>query len=279
MKDYYETLGVPENAGEEDIKKAYRKLAFKYHPDKNPGHEKEVEAKFKDINEAYAVLSDAAKRQEYDFARKNLAAAHGSNETYGGYGGFRYSPQDIFSSLFSNPASFAEMSRMFEGAGLRFDEDFLKQMFGGNAAVRVFTFGGSRGSIFRESIYPNRAGADDNIAQGEAVVPTRKPGFMERLGSRITRKLGGFLMRRLFGVDTLAMQKEELDRETVLELTAAEAVKGGEKVISIEHGGKTKRLRVRIPAGTTENTRIRLRGMGQKSGDIQGDLYLIIHVT
>lgn len=75
-----------------------------------------------------------------------------------------------------------------------------------------------------------------------------------------------------------AMQKEELDRETALELTAAEAVKGGEKVISIERDGKTKRLRVRIPAGTTENTRIRLRGMGQKSGDIQGDRYLIIRI-
>ena len=81
-KDYYEILGVAKGASEDDIKKAYRKLAKKYHPDKNPGN-KEAEEKFKLISEAYAVLSDKSKRQEYD--------------TYG-MGGFqqRYSEEDIF---------------------------------------------------------------------------------------------------------------------------------------------------------------------------------------
>ncbi len=279
MKNYYETLGIPENAGEEEIKKAYRKLAFKYHPDKNPGNEKEAEEKFKDINEAYAVLSDLAKRHEYYFARQNLAgAAFGSNRAYGGYGGFRYSPDDIFSSLFSNPAHFAEMSRMFGDAGLRFDEDFLKQMFGSNVTVRVFTFPGGQGTIFRQGVYPNRVHPSDNAESGALDVPARKPGFLERLGSRVTRKIGGFLMQRLFGVDIEAMQKEGLDQKRALELTSAEAAKGGEKIISIEHDGKTKKLRVKIPAGTTENTRIRLKGMGQKSGDMSGDLYLKVKI-
>jgi len=81
-KDYYETLGVAKGATEEEIKKAYRKLALKYHPDRNPGN-KESEEKFKIINEAYAVLSDQEKRKQYD--------------TYG-MGGFqqRYSEEDIF---------------------------------------------------------------------------------------------------------------------------------------------------------------------------------------
>ena len=96
MKDYYNTLGIPENAGEEEIKKAFRKLAFQYHPDKNIGHEKEAEEKFKDINEAYVVLSDKAKRQQYDAARQGGMAGAAYNST----SGFQYSQQDIFRDAF-----------------------------------------------------------------------------------------------------------------------------------------------------------------------------------
>ena len=81
-KDYYEILGVQKTASEDDMKKAYRKLALKYHPDRNPGN-KQAEEQFKEINEAYAVLSDKDKRKEYD--------------TYG-MGGFqqKYTQEDIY---------------------------------------------------------------------------------------------------------------------------------------------------------------------------------------
>ena len=83
-KDYYEVLGVSKNASDDEIKKAYRKLAVKYHPDKNPG-DKEAEAKFKEINEAHDVLSDKQKRARYDqFGHAGVGGASGN--PFGGAG-------------------------------------------------------------------------------------------------------------------------------------------------------------------------------------------------
>ena len=102
-RDYYEVLGVSKEASEDEIKKAYRSLAKKYHPDMNPG-DKEAEVKFKEANEAYAVLSDAEKRQKYD--RYGHAAfdpaAGGGGSGFGGFGGFGadFDFGDIFSSFF-----------------------------------------------------------------------------------------------------------------------------------------------------------------------------------
>src|SRR3954465_5379520 len=89
-RDYYEILGVDRNASEDDIKKAYRKLAIKYHPDKNPDN-KQAEEKFKEAAEAYEVLSDSSKRQRYD------QFGHGGVGGKGGYGGGGMNMDDIFS--------------------------------------------------------------------------------------------------------------------------------------------------------------------------------------
>ena len=98
MKDYYQILGVPDSASQEDIKGAFRKLAFEFHPDTNPGNEKQAEEKFKEINEAYGVLGDRNKRQQYDFARKGQVAGVGYDTA------FQYSQQDIFRDTFANQA-------------------------------------------------------------------------------------------------------------------------------------------------------------------------------
>ncbi len=264
MKDYYQILGVPENAAEEEIKKAFRRLAFRYHPDKNPGDEKQAEEKFKDINEAYGVLGDREKRQQYDAVRKSPFAGAG----YNAGSGFQYSPQDIFSGIFSNPAVFAEMRRMFGEAGLRFDDDFLSRTFfsRGGISFQVFTFPGAQGERF------------DYHPYSEVTTPIRKPGFWERLLFRMAIGFTRFVLRQLFGLAYKPIEEKGLDEQIELELSPSEAKNGCEKVVSVKRGNKTKKLKVKVPAGTAENTRIRLKGMGESSGNNQGDLYLHIRI-
>ena len=143
QKDYYKALGVSESASAEEIKKVYRKLAVKYHPDKNPGSGKQAaEAKFKEISEAYFVLSDAKRRAQYDQMRKfgggqasNFAGAQGFNfedllrqYSSGGRargGGGRYSAfSDIFGDLFSGGGGGSPFRVYSSGSPRRgFDED------------------------------------------------------------------------------------------------------------------------------------------------------------
>ena len=142
-KDYYSILGVAENASDAEIKKAYRKLAMQYHPDRNPGKEKSANEKFKEINEAYGVLGDPQKRKQYD-----------QFGTVGNIG-------DVFSSPFTT-TTFQEMMKDFGGAGLRVD--FLDDIFGdfmkGRGSSFSFrSFGGRPG----RAKYEARPGQEINL--------------------------------------------------------------------------------------------------------------------
>jgi len=274
MKDYYRTLGLSEDAGDEDIRKAFRKLAFQYHPDKNIGHEKEAEQKFKDINEAYCVLSDKAKRRQYDMVRKGQFAGVGSGFNSPDQG-FGYSQEDIFRDTFTNQATMEELNRMFAQAGLRFDPEFLNRTFFGanNVVFRVYTFGGSG-----PRVYTNTGNGNVQRRQSEVAPASYKPGLFERWAARTTMKLSIFVMKRLFGIKYEEPQTN-LDLLQDLKVSASEAKTGGEKQFSYKIGRKRKKLMVKIPPGIQSGTQIRLKGMGDKRGKKTGDLYLKVNVT
>ncbi|MGP8080388.1 MAG: DnaJ domain-containing protein [Dehalococcoidales bacterium] len=280
MKDYYQILGVSEDATEEDIKNAFRKLAFKYHPDKNPGNEKQAEEKFKEINEAYSILSDAGKRRQYDFAKK-------SGYTGTGYPGFGYSQSDIFRDAFSNPETIEALNEMFRQAGLRFDQDFRNRTFFSGSGV-VFSFysgpGGTRQTVYRygngngnieENLNGNINGNVNQQLNGDEndvppgyfnVATERKPGFFERLETRMIKWFTNFTLRMLFGV------KPRIDMRIKFKLSAVEAASGGEKTVTLKTGPGKKKLAVNIPAGVKTGSSIRLRGLGKNGGDLYLDV-------
>jgi len=115
-KDYYEVLGVQKDATEEQIRKAYKKLALRWHPDKNPDNKKEAEEKFKEINEAYSVLSDLQKRSNYD----------NGGFSFGDFGfGEDFDPMEIFKSFFKKHGKGGK-----DEFGFGFDDDFFGDDFG-----------------------------------------------------------------------------------------------------------------------------------------------------
>ncbi len=131
-KDYYQILGVPRSATDEEIKKAYRKLAMQYHPDRNPGKEEWANQRFKEINEAYGALGDPQKRKQYD-----------QFGTVGNIG-------DVFGSSFTR-ATFEDLMKDFGGAGLGFGflDDIFGELFrGGEFSFKIFGSGFGPGDRF-----------------------------------------------------------------------------------------------------------------------------------
>jgi len=118
MKDYYQILGVPRNASQEEIKKAFRRLALKYHPDRNQGN-KEAEEKFKEINEAYAVLGDPEKRAQYD--RYGTADVSGFETGFGFTTTFGEFFEDLFEDFFGTFTGRRRRARPKKGADLKYD--------------------------------------------------------------------------------------------------------------------------------------------------------------
>jgi DnaJ-class molecular chaperone len=247
-KDYYAILGIDPKADPQQIKAAYRTLAFQYHPDRNKEDAASAE-KMKAINEAYAVLSHSHKRQEYDRLRQQFGPS--------AYHQFRqsYSEQDIFKGSDIHQI-FEEMARAF---GLRGGEEIFKEFYG--QGYRSFEFKrpgfSARGFIFSGRM--NRPGTN----RKRVAAP------------RSLTKLSKFFLEKISGV---ALPEKGKDRQDKIQITPEMARQGGPYAYFIKE--KSKKLVVKVPAGIRDGQVIRLAGMGSdgKGGASAGDLYLTVRI-
>ena len=247
-EDYYQVLEVDQEASDQQIKEAFRKLALKYHPDRNRENPAAVE-KMKKVNEAYAVLSNPAKKSEYDSLKNRFGSS--------AYSHFRnnYSEQDIFSGSDINHI-FEEMAKAF---GLRGSNEIFKEFYG--RGFQQFEFKNSRG-FARGFVFGNQPGRGD---QHQAPFP---PGG--NLG-----KISRFLLQKISGVQ---FPEDGADVEDRLYLAPEQAMEGGPYAYYLR--SRSKKLVVKIPPGIRSGQRIRLAGMGQegKGGGKPGDLFLKVHI-
>jgi DnaJ-class molecular chaperone len=251
-KDYYQILGVERDALPQKIKEAYRRLAFQYHPDRNIGNPSALE-KMKEINEAYAVLSDPGKRKDFDTMQDRFGSY--------GYDRFKetYSEQDIFRGSDINQI-FEEMGRAFGFRG--FDEVF-RESYG--QSYRTFEF--RRPGLFARGFVFFGPGSQRKY-QPEISTPSGiVPGYLGRLTQH--------LLRRMLGIKSPGRGKDWYD---VIRLDLREAQDGGK--IKYLHRRKSKELMITIPHGIKEGKQIRLMGMGGpgKEGGEPGDLYLKVKI-
>jgi len=246
--DYYQLLGVDKTADPKQLKEAYRKLAFEYHPDRNQGNLQASE-KMKQVNEAYAVLSDPSKKREYDMLREQYGSS--------AYSKFRsnYSEQDIFSGSDIHHV-FEEMAKAF---GFRGFDDIFKEFYGKD--YQTFQF--KRPGFFAGGIF----------FTGPFGKPRSDPSLLSSSGK--FGKLSSFLLKQISGFE---LQKNGKDIHDVVRLTPIQAQEGGPYAYFLRK--KSKKLVVKIPPGIREGQRIRLTGMGEagKGGGKPGDLFLKVQI-
>ena len=260
-RDYYEVLGLNKSAGDAEIKKAYRTLAKKYHPDMNPG-DAEAEAKFKEINEAYAVLSDAEKKAKYDqFGHAAFDPTAGGGGGFGGFGGgFGDFGDlgDIFGSFFGG--GFGGGSAQRRNGPMRGDD------IGARVTVTFeeAAFGTKKDVAYHRIQKCSDCGGSGAAKGTKAETCTVCGGSGQR---RITQRIGG-----------MAFQST----------TSCDSCRGTGKIIKTPCTGckgtgyvkVNKKLSVNIPAGIDDGERIALRGQGcdGRNGGPAGDLIITVSV-
>jgi DnaJ-class molecular chaperone len=243
-RNYYEELGTKRDASDQEIKAAYRKMAFEYHPDRNKNPE--AAERMKAVNEAYAVLSDPAKRGQYDMLYRQYGDGARSQ--------FRqsFSEQDIFRGS-DIQQIFEEMAR---GFGLRGFEDIFKDFYrqGGQGFEFKSSGGQTRGFVFNSPLSDNQSGKNGR-------------GLMGNLTQKILSKLTGLYFPQQGG---------DLRDEIVLQPEFA--FQGG--AYAYYHRAREKKLVVQVPKGVRDGQLIRLNGMGKEGthGARSGDLLLKVKI-
>ncbi len=289
--DYYETLGLSKGASESEIKKAYRKLALKYHPDKNKG-DKAAEEKFKKISEAYAVLSDPEKKNQYD--------------TYGSTGFHqRYSQEDIFRNFDLNDIlqqfGFGGM-----GGGRQGGRTFVNKMGGGGGFNSFFQGnvggGGCGGGCNQpekgqDMTYQVNITLDDVLHGADRNISLRKNGQTQQVSVKIPQGIEAGKRLRLKGKGgesrnggppgdlylKIAIEEHPLFERDGDDLIVKKTVRFSEACLGAKVEVETlegKTFAVSIPAGSACGSRLRIRGHGLPMGPLgeRGDLYVRLSV-
>ena len=287
--DYYKTLGVSKEATSDEIKKAYRKLALKYHPDKNNGN-KEYEARFKEISEAYAVLSDPEKRRQYD--------------TYGSAGFHqRYSREDIFRGFdlneilrqfgFGHSGFSANSFRTSGGSAHQNFDSFFSQ----NAAAGGGCGGCGQPVKGQELTYQLTVSLEDVFSGAERQLTLSKNGKTENVSVKIPKGIEQGKKLRLKGKGGEApmggipgdlylkvqLQPHEFYERSGDDLILKRRIPYSDACLGAKIEVESldgKKFVVNVPSGTNGDSRLRIKGQGLPTGPIgeRGDLYVKIGV-
>ncbi len=278
-KDYYEMLGVSKTASDEEIKRAYRKLAMKYHPDRN-ANKKEAEERFKELNEAYAVLSDKEKRKQYDtFGKEGFHQRFTQEDIFRGF-----DFEDIFSSLFGGRGR--RESRSAGRGGFDFGDVFS----------RAYQGGGRASQKGEDALYELPLTLEEAAFGGEKRISIPKNGKVEEINVKIPAGIPSGKKLRVAGkgmegrsggpAGDLYLQisirphpvfdREGDDITVEKEIGFSEAVLGTTIEVPTLEGTK----KVTIPPGTQSHTKMRLRGQGipHFRGTGKGDEYVKVIV-
>lgn len=279
-KDYYKILGVNKTADDKEIKKAYRKLARQYHPDKNPD-DKAAEDKFKDVAEAYEVLSDAEKRQKYDqFGSRwqEMGSAGGWPGSSGPY--TRTISPEEFEALFGG-----RMGRSTGGSGF---SDFFESLFGGMGGQPASGFGGRQ-----YQPRPRDAEHTVQVSLAEAFQGTTRTLQWED-GRSLTAKIpkgvvsgsrirlsgqgydGGDLYLTVEVLPDARFERDGDDLRVTADVDLYTLLLGGKAEVPTLTGN----VKLTIPEGTVNGRQFRLRGQGMpqlKQPDQRGDLFVIVN--
>jgi molecular chaperone DnaJ len=277
-KDFYATLGVPKDASAEDIKKAYRKHARDLHPDRNPGNAAS-ENRFKEVGEAYGVLSDAEQRKQYDAIR--AMGGGGPRFQAGGPGGAGF--EDVFSNMFGGAApgqARPNAGRQQRNGGF---EDVFANMFGGG-----FQRGPQKGTdvaaATEVSFRQAAEGATVTLRTGTGTITTRLPvgvknGQKIRLrGKGRAGTNGGPAGDLILTVHVAAhpvFSTDGRNLKVALPVTFDEAALGATVDVPLLNGSTVK---MKIPEGTASGKVLRLKGRGLATADGTGDLLVTVSV-
>lgn len=280
MADYYKTLGVSKGAGADEIKKAYRKLALQYHPDRNKD-DKGAEEKFKQISEAYAVLSDDDKKKQYD--------AFGDSQFHK-----QYSQEDIFRST-----DFGSVFQEFDMSGM---EGIFGRIFGGGGmgpgGPQPGRPGQRRAVKGQDVEYPLQIGFAEAFGGGERQISFQlQDGTRRDLKVRIPKGAkdgsrlrvsamgapspyggpAGYLSVILEVVPHPHFVRDGDDLLTTVPLKISEALLGVSREVDTMDGFK----KVKIPAGVKPGTKVRLKGLGfpVMGREARGDLYVVVELS